>query len=232
MCTYMHKHISYICTMHIHIYTLGRTDPPFLALNSCLTRLKNLKINVVFNIFIRPILHCKKKPFFQNVAYIVGLTLQNWAEIYENHFKNLQLMHVCTADAWQSGKPRVECATNARVRNFARQFWPSHAKNPPQCQLYYSAPAVALAKEQKNSRPNPPRKRVSFQSRGNGSCRMQQFVTPWICRHQTTYELIAHFRLLNFGSVAMQIWGFEEVGEGKVRAYNAYCIRMTFYTKN
>ena len=31
-----------------------------------------------------------------------------------------------------------------------------------------------------------------FQSQGNGSCRMQQFVIPGICRHQTTYMSWQH----------------------------------------
>ena len=41
----------------------------------------------------------------------------------------------------------------------------------------------------------------------------QQFVTPGICRHQTTYELIAHFRLLNFAIQLMR--GFGGDWEGK-----------------
>ena len=165
---------------------------PILGPRSCLTRLKNLKINVVFRFyFFRSILHCRKpccrmQPTLQ---CIVGLTKQKWAEIYENHFKNLQLMHVCTADAWQSGKPRVECATNARVHNFARQFWQlatqrirhSVSCTTQQQQLHWQGNRKTVDQTHRG-------KVVSFQSRGNGSCRTQQFVTPGICRHQTTHR--------------------------------------------
>ena len=54
------------------------------------------------------IVHCKNHMW--NAS---ALTMHKCVEIYENHFKKLQLMHVCTtaADAgWQCGKPCVECA--------------------------------------------------------------------------------------------------------------------------
>lgn len=53
-----------------------------------------------------------------------------------------------------------------------------------------------------------------FQSQGNGSCRMQQFVIPGICRHQTTYELTAHFRLLNFAIGGEEIKTVTETHQG------------------
>ena len=34
------------------------------------------------------------------------LPLRDPMQINESHFKNLQLMHVCSADGWQCGKPR------------------------------------------------------------------------------------------------------------------------------
>ena len=115
-------------------------------------------------------------------------------------------MHVCTADAWQSGKPRVECATNARVHNFARQFW--------QLATQRIRHSVSCTTQQQQLHWQRNRKIVDQTHRGKG-CLFSLGEMDHVERNNLFAdtkphidELIAHFRLLNFGSVAMQISGF------------------------